>query len=423
MKDCEGFVTAKLEVRNLFKVFGPQPDAAIDLAREGLDKDEIFRRTQSVVAVNDVSFGVREREIFVVMGLSGSGKSTLVRCLNRLIEPTGGSVLLDGEDVVGLDRERLRQIRLRKMSMVFQHFALFPHKTVLENAEYGLKAQGVDAATRREKATAALRAVGLDAWADTYPQALSGGMQQRVGLARGLAVEPEVLLMDEPFSALDPLIRREMQDELLNLLETYETTIIFITHDLNEALKLGHKIAIMKDGRFVQTGGPEDIVTAPADDYVAAFTQDVDRSRVLTIGSICEAPRPLVIGRDSIDDATARLAELDADAVHVVDGEGRVAGIVIARDLVLHDGQSPGIEALVRDDFPLADEDARLIDLFDQCASGLPIAVVDADGHLKGVVKPSRIFANLTPNGDEASSSPPGEGAVADAVVDRASTA
>jgi glycine betaine/proline transport system ATP-binding protein len=273
-------------VEHLYKIFGDEPDRALELAREGLDKDEIFRRTGSVVAVDDVSFEVKQGQIFVVMGLSGSGKSTLIRCINRLITPTSGRVLIDDIDVTAASPAELRQIRLKRMAMVFQHFALLPHKTVAQNVEYGLKVRRVPPRERREKAIAALETVGLDAWADSYPDSLSGGMQQRVGLARGLAVEPEVLLMDEPFSALDPLIRRDIQDELLSLQAKIKTTIIFITHDLQEALKLGDNVAIMKEGRFVQSGTPQEIVTAPKEDYVYEFTRDVDRSRVLTFGDI-----------------------------------------------------------------------------------------------------------------------------------------
>src|SRR5690606_23617829 len=248
----------KIRVRHLSKIFGEAPERALERLVAGADKDQIFEETGSVVAVADVSFEVGEGEIFVVMGLSGSGKSTLVRCINRLFEATAGELLVDDEDVLAMDGEQLRQIRLGKIAMVFQHFALFPHKTVAENVEFGLKVRGVAAEPRRERALEALDMVGLRAWADVAPSNLSGGMQQRVGLARALAVDPEVLLMDEPFSALDPLIRRDMQQELIRLQQALRMTIIFITHDLHEALTIGDHIAIMKDGRFVQIGTPED---------------------------------------------------------------------------------------------------------------------------------------------------------------------
>jgi glycine betaine/proline transport system ATP-binding protein len=271
-----------IRARNVFKVFGPSPERGLELFRSGRSKEAIHRETGNILAVADVSFEVRKGETFVVMGLSGSGKSTLLRCLNRLIEPTAGRILVGDQDVVALDKAGLRALRLNTIAMVFQHFALFPHMTVADNAAYGLKARGLGAEERRERAVAALAKVGLDGWADAYPHSLSGGMQQRVGLARALAVGPQVLLMDEPFSALDPLIRRDMQDELVALQRELKMTIVFITHDLHEALKLGDRVAIMKDGAFVQVGEPQAIVCGPADPYVSAFTQDVDRGRVLT---------------------------------------------------------------------------------------------------------------------------------------------
>lgn len=387
-------MTDKLTVKNLFKVFGPNPEQAIELAKQGVSKDEIFRQTESVVAVNDVSLSVRERELFVVMGLSGSGKSTLIRCLNRLIEPSSGEIAIDGESITDADEETLRQLRLNKMSMVFQHFALFPHKTVCENAEYGLKVRGVSRRERREKAMAALEAVGLDAWADAYPSSLSGGMQQRVGLARGLAVDPQVLLMDEPFSALDPLIRREMQDELAGIQAKYTTTIIFITHDLHEALKLGNHIAIMKDGRFVQVGPPEEIVTAPADDYVSAFTHDVDRGRVLRAESVMEQSITLQAGKDTASSALARMDEAGQDCLYVLDDKGAPAGYV-RRDMLAEASGNTQITSVMRSDFPQTDPDRLLYELYEQFAEGIPVAVVSEDGKLLGVVQQLQVFNEL----------------------------
>jgi len=388
-------------VKNLFKVFGPEPDEAITLAERGLDKDEIFRRTGSVVAVNNVSMEVREREIFVVMGLSGSGKSTLVRCFNRLFEPTRGSIEIDGENLLDADKERLRELRLHKLTMVFQHFALLPHRTVAENVEYGLKVRGIDQRERRLKALEALEAVGLDAWADVLPQDLSGGMQQRVGLARALAVDPEIMLMDEPFSALDPLIRREMQDELARIQERYRTTIIFITHDLNEALKLGDHVAIMKNGRFVQVGKPEKIVAAPADTYVSAFTQDVDRGRVLTVGSLAKDPDVLSADSDNVDVARRRIEKEQCDALYAVDKNGRAEGVLLARDLANREGSEP-IRPILRPDFPEARPDEALFEVYERCGMGLPLAVVNDEGRLTGVVSPHEILMNLQSSANEA---------------------
>ena len=334
----------RIEVRNLSKVFGVQAPEALALARSGVSKTEILTRTGAVLAVNDISFSVEAGEIFVVMGLSGSGKSTLVRCLNRLQEPSAGSVAIDGEEVVGVPAERLRELRLGKIAMVFQHFALLPHRTVAENVEYGLKMRGQAKPERRAKAIKTLASVGLDKWADRYPANLSGGMQQRVGLARALALDPEILLMDEPFSALDPLIRRDMQAELLELQNRYRTTIIFITHDLNEALTLGHHVAVMKDGRFAQVGRPADIVLSPADDYVAAFTRDIDRGRVLPVRSAIRQAAPaeqlralLSAGNASIEGGR-KLHEAfslvsGSKPVVVVEAAGQPEGIVTAADI------------------------------------------------------------------------------------------
>ncbi|MFB6278473.1 MAG: glycine betaine/L-proline ABC transporter ATP-binding protein [Salinibacter sp.] len=272
-----------IEVEGLWKIFGGDPDRARTLAQEGASKAEVKEETDSVIAVDDATFEVQAQEIFVVMGLSGSGKSTLLRCVNRLIDPTFGSVRVHDEDVTELDDESLRQLRRTKMSMVFQNFGLFPHRSVLGNVEYGLEVSGMDMEQRRDKARRTLDLVGLEGYEDSNPSELSGGMQQRVGLARALVNDPEILLMDEAFSALDPLIREEMQNELLDLQDMWEqaATILFITHDLDEALKMGDRIAIMKDGRIAQIGTPTEILTEPADDYVRSFVENVDRTKII----------------------------------------------------------------------------------------------------------------------------------------------
>ena len=286
-------VTAKpvLRATSLTKVFGARQEEALRLAGEGVGRSEIQRRTGATLAVHDVSFAVERGELFVVMGLSGSGKSTLVRLLNRLIEPTDGTVEVDGRDLRSVDDAELRTLRNRKVSMVFQHFALFPHRTVRENAAYGLKVRGASAAEQRERADWALETVGLLDRAEARPGELSGGMKQRVGLARGPATDSDVLLMDEPFSALDPLIRRDMQELFISLQSELRKTIVFITHDLNEAMRLGDRILLLKDGRSVQLGTGAQILSAPADAYVADFVSDVDRSRVLTAGQLLREPR------------------------------------------------------------------------------------------------------------------------------------
>jgi glycine betaine/proline transport system ATP-binding protein len=276
----------KLSCRNVWKIFGSRPERAQEMARAGVSKAEILDQSGHVIAVQDVSFEVRRGEIFVVMGLSGSGKSTLVRCLSRLIEPSAGEILIDGEDLIQMDEKALRELRRHKMSMVFQHFGLFPHRQVIDNVAYGLEVQGIKKEQRHRRAQEVLDLVGLSGWERYYPQELSGGMQQRVGLARALAVDPEIMLFDEPFSALDPLIRREMQDELCNLQNVMQKTMIFITHDFLEALKLGDQIAIMKDGEIVQVGAPEEIVAHPVNDYVRAFTRDAPKAKVLDVASV-----------------------------------------------------------------------------------------------------------------------------------------
>ncbi|MDN5836513.1 MAG: glycine betaine/L-proline ABC transporter ATP-binding protein, partial [Nitrosospira sp.] len=318
-------MAVKLSARNVYKIFGEKTDAARRMLESGTSKEEILEATGATVGVQDASFDVGEGEIFVVMGLSGSGKSTLVRMLNGLIEPSSGSIMVDGTDVANCSKDQLRRIRREKMAMVFQHFALFPHWSVADNAAYGLKIKGIKPVERRERALKALEQVGLTAWADSLPAELSGGMQQRVGLARGLATGPEILLMDEPFGALDPLIRREMQDELLALQKSLKKTIIFITHDLNEALLLGDKIAIMKDGRFVQVGTAPEIVSNPADDYVAAFVADIDRGRVFTAEDVSGDPASMKLGSNSAEDAMRAMEDLNRNALYVVDHKDMVA--------------------------------------------------------------------------------------------------
>jgi len=385
---------ARVRAENVYKIFGGAREEALRRLEAGASKDEVYRETGAVVAVRDVSFSVPAGAVFVVMGLSGSGKSTLIRCVNRLIDPTSGRVFLDDADVMALEAEQLRELRLRKMAMVFQHFALFPHKTVGENVEYGLKVRGVERAARREKALEALAMVGLADWADTPPEQLSGGMQQRVGLARALAVDPELMLMDEPFSALDPLIRRDMQEELLKLQERLKMTIVFITHDLHEALLLGDRIAIMKDGAFVQVGTPEEIVADPADDYVADFTQDVDRSRVFTAKRVMRRSAMLPGSDVDVAQARAELERAGAGELYVGDGEGRPVGLVTAGDLARDDGDSLG--AVMRSRFPTTRPEATLHEVLEPCREGLPVAVLGDDGRLEGVVEPLEVIAALS---------------------------
>jgi len=281
-----GSALSQIEIRNVYKIFGPQPDTVLPLACEGRSKDDLLAETGHVLALRDVSLSIEAGRTFVVMGLSGSGKSTLIRHLNRLVEPTAGEITVDGVDILAMDDAALTSYRRRKVSMVFQRFGLMPHRTVLDNVAYGLAVQGVDKAGRAARARDWVEAVGLGGYEAHFPDQLSGGMQQRVGLARALATDPEILLMDEPFGALDPLIRGDMQDQLMALQAKLNKTIVFITHDLDEALRLGDRVAILKDGDIVQVGGPEDIVLRPADDYVRAFVENVNRGRVLRAGAL-----------------------------------------------------------------------------------------------------------------------------------------
>jgi glycine betaine/proline transport system ATP-binding protein len=322
-----------ISCRGIWKVFGPHPERIVDSADADLPRAELEARTGCVAAVRDVSFDVAEGRVFVVMGLSGSGKSTLVRCLSRLIEPTAGTVLIDGEDIGSCSAEWLRELRRDRVSMVFQHFGLLPHRKVLDNVAFGLEVQGKSKAERHARAGDMLDLVGLAGLGESYPDELSGGMQQRVGLARALANDPEILLFDEPFSALDPLIRRDMQDEVERLQRELKKTVVFITHDLQEALKLGDQIAIMRDGRFVQVDTPEAVVAHPADDYVRDFVRDVPRSHVLTAGGIMSAPLAGHATTGTVA-ATASVSELlpivvaTDGPVAVVDEAGRVCGAV-----------------------------------------------------------------------------------------------
>jgi len=323
-----------IEVADCWKVFGGRDvDKAIAMAEAGAGRAEILERTGATVAVRNVSFTVNRGETFVVMGLSGSGKSTLVRCVSRLTDPTRGRILLDGEDLTAMDEATLRRVRRQKLSMVFQHFGLFPHRRVIDNVAYGLEVQGVPKAERRERAEEILAVVGLEGWGNHFPQQLSGGMQQRVGLARALAVDPEVLFFDEPFSALDPLIRREMQDELIGLQHRLQRTIVFITHDFAEAIKLGDRIAIMKDGSFDQIGTPAELIADPATDYVREFTKDVPKQKVVTAGTVATGPKSetangrKVAATDTIEKILPALLD-DPSPIDVVDDEGRVIGCV-----------------------------------------------------------------------------------------------
>lgn len=395
-------MTIKLEVKNLFKVFGEHPEQAFKLLNKGLDKAAIFKKNGLTVGVQDVSLTINEGEIFVIMGLSGSGKSTLVRLLNRLIEPTRGQVLLDGEDIAAISDDALRQVRRKKISMVFQSFALMPHMSVLDNTAFGLELAGVDKNTRHERALKALTQVGLENWANSYPDELSGGMKQRVGLARALANDPDVLLMDEAFSALDPLIRTEMQDELLKLQSKQQRTIVFISHDLDEAMRIGDRIAIMQDGELVQVGSPDEILNNPANDYVRAFFRGVDLANVFSAKDVATHRQIPLIRKHVTDGPAAALKQLkdqDREYGYVVDRSRHFVGVVSIDSLKQAAAQKQSIDAaLLEKPEPIQAETPvnELIGLVAESPCQVP--VVDNTGLYIGLISKANLLQTLDRN-------------------------
>ncbi|WOI10257.1 glycine betaine/L-proline ABC transporter ATP-binding protein ProV [Thalassospira lucentensis] len=399
-------MTDKIVVKDLYKVFGDRPDQAMQMISDGIDKAEIFDKTGQTVGVCGASFTVREGEIFVVMGLSGSGKSTLVRLLNRLIEPTSGQVLYDGTDIAAMSDEELRELRRRDMSMVFQSFALMPHMSVVDNAAFGLELAGVAEEERHQRALNALDQVGLKAQANSYPDELSGGMQQRVGLARALANDPSVMLMDEAFSALDPLIRTEMQDELLTLQREHKRTIIFISHDLDEAMRIGDRIAIMEGGIVVQVGTPEEILNNPANDYVKSFFRGVDVSTILTAKDIVVKRQVTVIEREGVGLKTAlnRLRNEDREYGYIVGDKLDFHGIISVDsvDKAIKSGADK-LSAAFLPDINAVAHDTQLSDLIGTVAHtpcGVP--VINENGKYLGVINRANLLATLDREGDGA---------------------
>lgn len=395
---------AAITVKNLFKIFGKNPKQAFPLIDKGKSKDEILEETGNTIGINDASFEVKEKEMFVIMGLSGSGKSTVLRCLNRLIEPTKGTITIGDEDITKVSKERLLEMRRDKMSMVFQNFGLFPHRTVANNVEYGLEISGVPKDERRKKAYEALEKVGLKGYEEQKPDELSGGMQQRVGLARALANDPEILLMDEAFSALDPLIRADMQDELLELQAEVHKTVVFITHDLDEALKIGDRIAIMKDGYVVQVGTPEEILTNPADDYVRAFVQNVDRTKIITAQAIMRKAPTIQIPKDGPSVAIRKMEKVGVSTTYVVDEKRRLQGLVTIDDAIeLKEKQEKNLEKILITDIATANLETPIKQLLPKAIeASYPIAILDEDQVLKGIVDRATILAELNENGNKA---------------------
>lgn len=394
----------KIVIKNVVKVFGDHPKKALELLRKGESISEILNKTGNVVGVADVSFTVAEGEIVVVMGLSGSGKSTLVRCINRLFEPTAGEIYVDEQDVCKLDVKDLRDFRRQKFGMVFQNFALFPHRSVISNVEFGLEVQGSDKGDMRKKADNALEMVGLKGWGDKYPSELSGGMQQRVGLARALALDPDILLMDEAFSALDPLIRRDMQDELINLQQRMQKTIVFISHDLDEALKIGDRLVILKDGVVVQIGTPEEILTRPATEYVRKFVEEVDITKVLTAESVMKKCEDVAyLGSDGPKSALRKMKKNAIASLFVLNRDHTLAGIVFASELrrLVEEGESDLEKALYKD-IKMVSRETPAQELFPIMQDmSYPVAVVDDKNKLLGIIVKGLLFSAIAERGGD----------------------
>ena len=386
----------KLEVKHLTKIFGKRQKQALEMVQQAKSKTEILEKTGATVGVYDVNFEVQTGEIFVIMGLSGSGKSPLIRLLNRLIDPTSGDIYIDGQDVAKMNEEELRDVRRHKLNMVFQNFGLFPHRTILENTEFGLEVRGVDKEERTRLAEQALDNAGLLSFKDQYPDQLSGGMQQRVGLARALANNPDILLMDEAFSALDPLIRREMQDELLDLQAEHERTIIFITHDLNEALRIGDRIAIMADGQIMQIGTGEEILTNPANDFVREFVEDVDRSKVLTAQNIMTTPLTTNIDIDGPTVALNRMKKEEVSMLLAVDRKRHLKGSLTAEAARDARKQHQALAEVIDKNVRKVTQETLITDIFPLIYdSPAPLAVVDDKDKLVGVIIKGRVIEAL----------------------------
>jgi glycine betaine/proline transport system ATP-binding protein len=387
-----------IQVNNLWMVFGQEPKRILNSDLKTASKAEILDKTGCVVAVRNVSCSIHRDEFFVFMGLSGSGKSTLIRLLLRLIKPTSGEIIINGDDICKYSKKQLMNLRRNTISMVFQNYGLFPHRSVIDNVAYGLKVKGVSKDERYAKAQETIETVRLKGWEDYYPPSLSGGMQQRVGLARALATDPDVLFMDEPFSGLDPLIRREMQDELIEIQDKIHKTILFVTHDLDEALKLGDRISIMKDGRIIQTGTPEEVITTPSDDYVKEFVQDASPAKVLSAGSIMEEPSVLVYDWQGPKAASHLLKTAKVDSAFVIARDRTLRGRVSAKDLlkIIQAGQSGSIQEILETDLTTCTPDALVEELFSLAVTtDYHVPVIDENGRLIGEVSNRTILSSM----------------------------
>lgn len=389
-------MTIKLKIENVSKIFGPRPKKAIQMVKNGVSKEEILAKTGHTVGVYNASMEIMEGETFVIMGLSGSGKSTLIRCLNLLNRPTSGAIYVDGENVVEYNKNQLRYYRQKKIAMVFQHFGLFSHRTVLENIEYGLEIRGMSKTERLQIAQKHLETVGLKGYENKYPDELSGGMRQRVGIARALANDPDILLMDEPFSALDPLIRREMQLELLDIQNRLQKTIIFITHDVNEAFKIGDRVAVMKDGKVEQIGTPEEILDKPASNYISEFIRDIDRSKILQAENIMMKPFGLVSLKDGLQVAAKVMNENGISSAFVADRKRQLQGIITIDQAIDGIKQKMTLQEVMSTDVKTVRPDEYVQDIIPLVLeSKYPLVVTDEDKTIKGIILRVHVLASL----------------------------
>lgn len=389
-------MTVKLKLENVSKIFGPRPKKIIPMVENGTPKEEILAKTGHTVGVYNASMEIMEGETFVIMGLSGSGKSTLIRCLNLLNRPTSGAIYVDGENVVDYNKTQLKYYRQKKIAMVFQHFGLFSHRTVLENIEYGLEVRGMSKAERQEIAQKHIETVGLKGYENQYPDELSGGMRQRVGIARALANDPDILLMDEPFSALDPLIRREMQLELLDIQNRLQKTIIFITHDVNEAFKIGDRVAVMKNGKVEQIGTPEEILDKPASNYISEFIRDIDRSKILQAEHIMTKPYGLVSLKDGLNVATQVMRENGISSAFVTDRKRQIQGIVTIDQAIDGLKQKKTLQEVMSTEVKTVRPDEYVQDIIPYVLdSKYPIVVTDEELTIKGIILRVHVLASL----------------------------
>ena len=385
-----------IEVKHITKLYGLNKKEASKMMKEGSDKDEVYKKTGVTVALWDVNFEVKRGEIFVIIGLSGSGKSTLVRCFNHILKPTSGDITFEGKNIESFSKKELLEFRRNKISMVFQNFGLMSHRNVMDNVAYGLEVKGVSKEERQQRAVVMTKLVGLEGWETKSIDSLSGGMKQRVGLARALANDPEVLLMDEPFSALDPLVRKDMHFELLSIQRKLDKTVIFITHDINEAFKLGDKVAIMRDGKVVQIDTPENMSTNPADEYVKKFIDSADKTKVLSVKNIMMTPSCLVRENDSPKNAIREMQQNSVSTAYAVDSKMVYKGIVSIDDAIRAGKENLKLFDVINKDILTASEDTLLSEILPMAAeTKYPIAVLNGDGVLKGIVTKASVLSSL----------------------------